>query len=477
MSTATAAPPAPAPPPAASARRSRRWLRVAVPFAAVAALVAVTVTAREIQDPDPGDASYLSPVSSTGDGSSRLTELLRASGITVERVTDVKAALASASSGTPVTLFVTTPTMLQPTSLRTALRLPGTTRLVLVMPGTNVLADGDLPVRVAADRWTAAVAPPQCADRVATAAGPAAVDRERYAPYGNSGDAIRSSCYRGAVVDVRATGAAVTLVGATDPFRNDRIAEHGNAALATGLLSGTPRVIWLDLHENEVVEEPSVAPLSPEPSRTAQRPQPPTGTVRPEPTPTFSPEPGPTDETEAEAPDEPNPLWHAFPPTFWAIVVLLIIAALLFAVASARRFGRPVSEPLPVRVRATETVHGRGALYRGARARSTALDVLRTAARQRIVEALGLPPTVRTDDLVTAVVARTGRDPDEIRTLFTVPDRSAVLREHEHEQRIVAVEPVNDRELVDAAVALQQLLHEITGRAPRPHVPHEGDRS
>ena len=47
------------------------------------------------------------------------------------------------------------------------------------------------------------------------------------------------------------------VVGATDPFRNDRLDEHDNSAFAAGLLAARPRLVWLDLHERY---EPPTAP-------------------------------------------------------------------------------------------------------------------------------------------------------------------------------------------------------------------------
>ena len=73
----------------------------------------------------------------------------------------------------------------------------------------------------------------------------------------------------------------------------------------------------------------------------------------------------------------------------WAIDQL-IIAVILLMLWRGRRFGRLVQEPLPVSVRASETVEGLGRLYRAARSRRRAADALRHAARTRMAPRLGL---------------------------------------------------------------------------------------
>ena len=63
---------------------------------------------------------------------------------------------------------------------------------------------------------------------------------------------------------------------------------------------------------------------------------------------------------------------------------------LLVALWKGRRIGPLVAERLPVVVRASETVEGRGRLYRSRRARDRAADALRTATLQRLLPRLGL---------------------------------------------------------------------------------------
>jgi hypothetical protein len=214
------------------------------------------------------------------------------------------------------------------------------------------------------------------------------------------------------VLDLRAEGAAITLVGASDPFRNDRIGEHDNAAVAAGLLSRTRRVVWLDLHDRErppPVENPTAEPTA-GPTRD-EAPQ-------PDPDATGDPQPGdggqPQGQDRGDSGDQPD----IFPPTVWATLLLLALAAVALAAAQARRLGAPVAEPLPVRVRAAETVRGLGGLYRRARADTQSLATVQAAARRRLANHFGCPP----DEVISRAAAATGRPSAEISHLLTVSD-------------------------------------------------------
>ncbi len=74
------------------------------------------------------------------------------------------------------------------------------------------------------------------------------------------------------------------------------------------------------------------------------------------------------------------------------IVLQLCLVVLLLALWKGRRIGPLVAEQLPVVVRASETVEGRGRLYRSRRAGDRAADALRTATLQRLLPRLGLGP-------------------------------------------------------------------------------------
>ena len=115
----------------------------------------------------------------------------------------------------------------------------------------------------------------------------------------------------------------------------------------------------------------------------------------------------------------------------------------LVALWKARRLGPLVAENLPVVVRASETVEGRGRLYRSRRARDRAAAALRTATLQRLAPRLGLSSQATPSAVVGAVVARTGGDPVTVHhTLFGPP-------------------PSTDTDLVDLAHALDDIERQV----------------
>ena len=99
-------------------------------------------------------------------------------------------------------------------------------------------------------------------------------------------------------------------------------------------------------------------------------------------------------------------------------LIQVALGVILLALWRARRLGRVVAEPLPVEIRASEAVEGRGRLLRRARATDRAALALRTATLARLRGPLGLPRS--TDSaadraaVVAAVAARTGRPQAEV---------------------------------------------------------------
>src|ERR1039458_9677166 len=146
------------------------------------------------------------------------------------------------------------------------------------------------------------------------------------------------------LVRYAAGGRLVTLLGSGEPLTNHYLASGGDAALALDLLRGRPGIVWL---------VPSPPPL-----------------------------PG----------GGPRSLLQEIPGPAYLVALQLLIAAAVTAGWRARRLGPLVSEPLPVVIRASETVEGHGRLYRSRRSRGRAAAVLRGAARHRITVALALPP-------------------------------------------------------------------------------------
>jgi hypothetical protein len=440
--------------------RRRRWLRLAVPVAVAVAVIAGTGVAHAMQGADPTE---LRPDNAAAHGGATLAGLLRADGVAVQQVTKSSDALIAAYAGN-VTLFVPAPGLMHPTYLRMLKLLPASTRVVLVAPSRYTLSNGRIPVAGTGSRWATGPADPGCGLPEVRGAGPATVYHTHYEP---TPDTVLR-CYRDALVGVRVGAPEVLLVGASEPFRNDRIGELRNAALATGLLSRYPRVVWLDLKHSEPA--PGIVSEAPHASRPAAPPSLGTGGS---PDPDFA-VPAGDDGGSGDAGGGRMPRGSGgspplpVPPQFWAVLALLAAAVLALALARARRLGPPVSEPLPVLVRGVETVTGRGRLYRRARARGPALAALRTAALHRLLPVLdppgpsggpgpgaaagpdpaGQPPP---STVVSALSARTGWDPDRVDEVLYGP------------------EPTTDAELVRAARDLDALLHDALTDV------HEGD--
>ncbi len=151
------------------------------------------------------------------------------------------------------------------------------------------------------------------------------------------------SCYGGALVRYSDDGRVVTVIGASDFMTNAGLLEEGNAALAMNLAGTHSRMIWYAPQYTE-------------------------------------------DESEGAA-----TLSDLIPDQVTWIVWQLALAVVLLALWKGRRIGPLVAERLPVVVRASETVEGRGRLYRSRRARDRAA---RSAAHRR-PSADGAPPRPR----------------------------------------------------------------------------------
>ena len=126
--------------------------------------------------------------------------------------------------------------------------------------------------------------------------------------------------------------------------------------------------------------------------------------------------PGP-DATGAGRPS----VWQLLPGWAPRASVWLMLLGVLVAIWRSRRMGPVVYEPLPVVVRAAEIVEGHGRLYRRARARDSAAATLRQATRRRLARAYGLPAGHTVVDVVSAVSARTGRQPGPVADLLDGP--------------------------------------------------------
>ncbi|MEU4776767.1 DUF4350 domain-containing protein [Micromonospora sp. NPDC023633] len=466
----------------AAPRRRRRRHRLLIPLGLAALLLTTTLITHAVDQPDPGDQGFLSPVATGDDGGSRLADALRERGVTVQRETDTLRALLAARSGA-ATLFVPAPALLHPDTVGALDSLPSATRLVLVDPPRRVLETVRLlPVEPAGRRWAAQAVGPDarglpCPLPELRDLGRAAVGLQRYAVASGASAPVRF-CFADGLALLTRVPESTVAVGASDPFRNDRIDEWDNRAFATALLGGTGRVVWLDLDGPEPPpvfgDGSSGSPAwSPTPGGSTGNGGPGTGTGDG----TGDGRPGgpagpggeSDDDSEdadgstsrADRPDPPNPLWSAFPGWLWALLAQLAVAALLAALWRARRLGPPAVEPLPVTVRSAETVLGRARLYEKAGARGAAARTLRAAALDRLTPRLHLPPAAPPADVAAAVAARTGDDPR-----WT----DGVLH---------GVEPETDQELLDLARALDRLTRAVApppadGPPPAAPPPAEG---
>jgi hypothetical protein len=135
--------------------------------------------------------------------------------------------------------------------------------------------------------------------------------------------------------------------------------------------------------------------------------------------------------------------YELVPTWVYAALAQLAIAVLLLALWRMRRLGPVVPEPLPVVVRASETVEGRARLYQRARARDKAADALRRATLGRLVPLLGLPRRADPTAVVDALTRRTGRPQRDIGAL------------------LYGAAPTDDAGLVRLVAALDALEREV----------------
>jgi hypothetical protein len=191
--------------------------------------------------------------------------------------------------------------------------------------------------------------------------------------YEATGDTAVTRCYGGAVVRYSDAGRTVTVVGSADFMTNSGLLKEGNAALAMNLAGTRPRVIWYvpQLFEGESDGSATIADLIPD--RVA-----------------------------------------------WMVLQLCLVVFLV-ALWRGRRVGPLVAEDLPVVVRASETVEGRGRLYRSRTARDRAAEALRTAARERMLPRLGLGPKAEQTAITQAIAQRIGTDPNMLAHLLFGP--------------------------------------------------------
>jgi hypothetical protein len=307
----------------------------------------------------------LDPRSPAPSGGRAVAELLRDQGVAVSVVTTERAVSEQVRRGD--TLLVTDPDLLTQLQVETV-RNVGADLVLLSPTEPGRYVDG-----VTATPTAPGVRAPGCALLAARRAGRADTGllafRTRGTPLAHA-----AACYARdrlpSLVQGQVDGTVVTLVGSPAPFTNSGLDEEGNAALALDLLGARPRLAWyLPSVEDAAVQ-----------GRTS--------------------------------------LYDLVPHGIWWGLGQLAIAVLLLALWRARRLGPVVTEPLPVVVRAAETVEGRGRWYRRAQAHGVAATALRTGVRARLLPALRLPRRADPAAVVAAVARRSGRPAGDVDRLL-----------------------------------------------------------
>jgi len=335
------------------------------------------------------------PRSTTAKGNKALAQLLADEGVHIQVTDSVDDAVADSDQST--LLVVATPDKLTGDQ---AAQLGRATygRLLLFRPGLPGLRVFGVP----ADATSSSVGPvdPGCAEQAATMAG--AIDAQDFAAgYTSMAGAITVRCYpsEGGAGWLRIGGPFGPVDLVAGGVSNEVLAHEGNAAFGMNVFGAYPRIVWL----------------------MGQR---------------------------AAAANDTADQVPALLPTWWApMIVQAFIALIVVGVWRGRRLGPILREPLPVTVRASETVEGHGRMYARIRARDRAADALRAGVRGRLGRAYGQPVSaVPGEDeviaLSAAIAARTGRAAPDVRRLLAGPP------------------PGSDDDLVTLAQDLDQLEQE-----------------
>jgi Domain of unknown function (DUF4350) len=362
-----------------------RWRRWRTP-AAIGGFVLLAVIAVAALRPPAPVTGYLSPQGTDAFGARALADILAARGHRVQPVTTVSAAVSDAAPGT--TLLVTSPYLLS----RGQARALGRTHadLVIVEPDQTTL--NILAPRLTLDGGgSISTLAPGCGLAAARRAGPASMGgpglRVRSPGPGASAGPGVTQCYRQngrpALDQYRSAGRLVTVLSTGVPLANTYLARQGNAALALNLLSTAGPVVWL---------VPSV-PAGGAPAGT------------------------------------PRSFASLVPLAAYLVMIQLGVALLLTALWRARRLGPLVAEPLPVVIRASETVEGHARLYQSRRARDRVAATLRAAAIGRLAPAVGLPASAAPGAMAAALAARSALDEARVASLLygTAPASDAAL--------------------------------------------------
>ncbi|MGP4054595.1 DUF4350 domain-containing protein [Mycobacterium sp. 4D054] len=367
---------------------TQRWSVLRWVLLGLAAIVGVAALTTWLTAPRPG--GHLDPASTSADGVHALITLLRERGITVVEAASVADVEREARADTLV-VAAQTYHLFDDEQLRRLSEVPGDRLLIAPLGKTR---EALAPELGKAESTEFGGRSPDCDLREATRAG--AVQFGIAETFEAEGSLPVTRCYDGVLARYSKEGRTVTAVGSDQFVMNGGLAEEGNAALAMNLTGSHPRMIW------------------------------------------YAPQSSEGDDSDGAA-----SLTDLIPPQVDWLVLQLIVAVALLAWWKGRRVGPLVAEQLPVVVRASETVEGRGRLYRSRRTRDVAAESLRTAARQRMLPRLGLTAAAAPHDLSLAVAARCGLDSASVAHILYGPA------------------PATDAELVNLVRALDDIERQV----------------
>lgn len=359
-------------------RLRRRAVWLVVVGLGVAALAALALaTAQPAQDLDPDG---------TGPGGGRaLVEVLRHHGVDVQIVRSAHA-LVDAAPAAGTTVVMADPEYLGQDSASTlATATSRADRLVLLSPTTEQLAAMALPL-TAAPAGAPAEVRSGCSTNIARAGDTVTLVDDAFVAGATAGDGRVQRCFvlsdpqrptakpdlafgaAMAVLPLTADHPEIVALGMTPAFTNRFLASGSHAGLAVRALGHSPRLIWY---------QPGLGDLA----------------------------------SAGRQSSSPWPAWLS------PAAVVLATAVVMLALVRGRRMGALVTERLPVVVRAVETTESRGRIYRRARDRERAAQILRLATIARLARRLGLP-TADLTAVVPAASAASGMPPAEVAALL-----------------------------------------------------------
>jgi hypothetical protein len=365
----------------------RRWRTARWVLLALAVIVGVSALSAYLTAPRTG--GRMDPEATSPDGAHAIVSLLRDHGVDVVAADDIATVERSA---TPDSLLLVAPTayLIDDDGLRRLRDLPGDVLLVEPLSSTRE----SLAPKVKTTTHTSFGGEPGCDLPEATRSGVVQLNlSDTYE--GVAATTTLTRCYDGALVRYTGGGRTVTVVGTADFMTNSHLLQEGNAALAMNLAGARPRVIW------------------------------------------YTPK-----RIEGES-DGATSIMDLIPARVGWMVLQLCLAVVFVALWRSRRIGPLVAEDLPVVVRASETVEGRGRLYRSRRAADRAASALRTAGLHRMLPRLGLDTRSDAASVVETIARRTRLDPAAVHYGLFGPD------------------PSDDTELVNLARLLDDIERQV----------------